>query len=302
MVDEPNRVVLVTGACGFAGWNLRRLSHPGQTIVPVGHRNVGKGIRRCDLTDYREVKALFSAVRPNAVIHLAAIADPNQCEKYPAASRRLNVDAAVSVAKLCEEYNAKLVFASTDLVFSGNKAPYKESDPPAPLSRYGEQKADAEEGILKRCRRATVCRLPLMFGDSSPYSANFLHPLLHALENGKKPALFVDEFRTPTGVLSVAEGLLSALHCNHRILHLGGPERVSRYDFGIAVAQVTGYSESAIEPIRQGDLAMPAPRPRDVSLDSTLAYGIGYAPQSVLSELKRLRCIGSVRKSRFLHD
>lgn len=102
---------------------------------------------------------------------------------------------------------------------------------------------------------------------------------------GRSLTLFVDEFRTPVAARSAADGVLMALETSDGILHLGGRERVSRYDLGIILAEMLGADPGLILPGHKRDRTVGAPRPPDVSLDSSRAYALGYDPPPLREEL-----------------
>jgi len=290
---DPRPRLLVTGAGGFLGHNV--------CAAAVEHYEVfGTVLRRAstlrelrtvqtDITDFAALKDCLDAVKPHGVIHTAAAADPAYCQQHPQESWRINVQAAANLAGLCADRHIALIFTSTDLVFDGLHAPYKETDPVSPVNIYGEHKALAEQNILERHPTAAVCRLPLMFGMRGSELASFLAPLLRLMHEGKQVVLFTDEYRTPVSGATAARGLLLALHNQVRgILHLGGKESISRYDFGTMVARVFAFTGATLLAARQQDVPCAAPRPRDVSLDSSLAYKLGYAPPPLIEELETL--------------
>jgi dTDP-4-dehydrorhamnose reductase len=247
----------------------------------------------CDLTHPGDLRELFRQVAPDAVVHCAAAAQPDFCHARPAESYPINVEAAVSLAELCAHATVPYVFVSTDLVFDGTRPPYREEAPVCPISVYGEQKAVAERTIRERHPGAVICRLPPIFGDPGPASASFIQPWIAALRGGRELRLFVDEFRTPVGVGAAAKGLLMALTVGAGILHLGGRERISRYDLGILLAEILGADPGLIKPGRQRDRSVGAPRPPDVSLDSSRGYALGYDPPPLRQELgTALRSLG----------
>jgi len=108
------------------------------------------------------------------------------------------------------------------------------------------------------------------------------------LREGRELSLFTDELRTPVGARTAAKGLLMALGVGDGILHLGGRERISRYDLGIRLAGMLGADVGLIKPGRQRDRTVGAPRPPDVSLDSSRAYSLGYDPPALREELKKV--------------
>ncbi len=287
------RKLLITGASGFLGWNICHtvkdrwevfgtvFSHPTEIT--------GVNILKVDLTDFRELKDIFQLVRPDAVIHTAAKSKPDFCQVNRIESQKINVDASVNIAKLCADYSIPCIFTSSDLVFNGLSAPYREEDRVCPISFYGEQKVLAEEGMIRNYPKVTVCRMALMFGTPGPYAASFIQPMIKAMREGRELPLFIDEFRTPISARSAVQGLFLALEKVSGTLHLGGIERISRYHFGKLAADIFGIRDARLLPCRQKDLDMTAPRPPDVSLDSTKALALGFEPLPLEEELKRLR-------------
>lgn len=289
------RRLLVTGAGGFLGWNLcRELANTWDVVGTVRSQPVplpSVHSVRLDLTDHALLRRTFREVRPDGVIHAAAISRPDRCQLEPSESARINVDVSVMLAELCAEAGIPLAFTSSDLVFDGRNAPYREEDPVSPVSIYGEQKAKAEEEILKRWPSAVVCRMALMFGDGGPGGASFLQPMVRAMRKGEPLKLFVDEVRTPLSGRDAAAGLALALESASGILHLGGPERISRFDFGRLVAEVLNLPGAVLVPTRQRDVSTPAPRPPDVSLDSSRARRLGFRPKPLRKALEDLPAI-----------
>ncbi|WP_419655682.1 dTDP-4-dehydrorhamnose reductase [Desulfosarcina variabilis str. Montpellier] len=284
--------LLVTGASGFLGWHVIHhamrhwdvygicLSHP----VAIS----GASILRTDISRYPDLKKCFLDIMPDAVIHTAAISDPNVCEQTPAQTSAINTQASIHLAGLCAEADIPCVFTSTDLVFDGTDAPYTEDDTPCPVNHYGEQKVLAENGMKNVYPSTVICRLPLMFGDPGPVAKNYLQSLIRALSEGPQPKLFIDEYRTPISGRSAAHGLMIALQAQPPIIHLGGPTCISRYEFGCLVADVLGVPRSTIISCRQKDIEMPAKRPPDVCLDSHRANAMGFCPRPIREELECL--------------
>jgi dTDP-4-dehydrorhamnose reductase len=146
----------------------------------------------------------------------------------------------------------------------------------------------AERGIRARCPDAILCRMPLMFGDPGPSGASFIQPWIAALRESRPLQLFTDEFRTPVSGRTAAAGLLLALEKASGVLHLGGRTRLSRYEFGVILAELLEADAGLIRPVRQAEIATAAPRPPDVSLDSRKAYALGYDPPHLREDLRQV--------------
>jgi dTDP-4-dehydrorhamnose reductase len=281
--------LLITGASGFLGWHLCELASNKWDIYGTYFSHYleipGAKLVKVDLTDFGELKRVFQEIQPSAVIHTAALSQPNYCQTHQEESHSINVTASLNIAGLCADNSIPCVFTSTDLVFDGVKGCYKETDRVNPLNIYGEHKVMAEVGMLQRYPQTAICRMPLMFGDATPTATSFLQSFLKTLREGKELKLFTDEFRTPVNGKTAAEGLLLALEKVQGIIHLGGKERISRYDFGGLLVEIFEIPNAKIQPSQQKDVKMAAPRASDVSLDSSKAFELGYTPLSLPEQL-----------------
>ncbi len=285
--------ILITGASGFLGWNLCQIAQTDWEVHGIYHQHpieiLDVSIHQLDLTNFDLVKGSIDLIAPDAIIHTAAASSPNFCQEYPDKSYQINVSAAQRLADICATRKIPFVFTSTDLVFDGIQPPYSETDPVSPINIYGEQKVAAEREILSVYPQAKICRMPLMFGMTPPTATSFIQPWIQSLATGQKLQLFVDEFRTPVSAITAAQGLLMVLRSSTSgIIHLGGKERISRYDFGCLLADVFGWNLSLIYPISQRDLQMTAPRAADVSFDSGKAIELGYHLPSLRRELESI--------------
>jgi len=290
--------ILLTGASGFFGWNLCQLADEHWKIYGVVNkhpfREANVQILNIDITRYQELKKAIFEVKPDCVIHAAAISNANDCENYPEESFKVNVTATANIAGLCSDLRVPTVFISTDLIFGGTSPPYSETDEPNPVNRYGEQKIQAEIEIESHYPRMSIARLPLMYGVRGPFSHNFFEGFLQQMESGNELNLFTDEYRSLVDVGSAIDGVFLAMDRFQGKIHLGGHQSISRYEFGEMMAEAFEISNPKIIPAKQQDVPMAAARPADVSLDSSKAFAVGYDPllpkeglQGVKNQLKR---------------
>ena len=287
--------LLITGASGFLGWNIAQKAKAEWTVIGTHHSHSANipGITpvKIDLTKFNDLKTLFREKKPAAVIHTAALSEPNFCQENQNTSYRINTEAAINLAGFCCDLDIPCLFTSTDLVFDGLNPPYSEEDKPSPLNVYGEHKLLAEIGMKNRCASVVICRMPLMFGSSGAPESSFLQPLLRRMRSGAAVNLFVDEFRTPLSGKNAAEGLIIALEKLPDVVHFGGVERISRYEFGKLAMEVFNYQNANLNPCKQQDIQMPAPRPRDVSLTNAKALQMGFRPEPLKVSLERLKAV-----------
>ncbi len=287
--------LLVTGASGFLGSNLCRIAAGTWDVIGTVHSHplTIPGVRmiRSNITCFSDLKKIFTESAPDAVIHAAAVSRPEICQVEPVRTHKVNVDASINLAGLCAEHDIPCVFTSSDLVFDGLTPPYKEKDPVSPVNRYAEQKVCAELGMTDRYPHATICRMPLMFGAAPPHASSSLQPIICAMRRGCKIKLFTDEYRTPVSAGSAAGGLLLALGQPGNLYHLGGSERLSRFEFGKKAARLFKLDDAFLIPCLAKEVQTAAPRAPDVSLNSRKARAMGFLPLSVEEELKQLKDI-----------
>lgn len=291
------QTILVTGAAGFLGWWLaRELAARGHTVHGTSRDGAGMPPgttgHALELRDGGEAgAALIARLRPAAAFHLAALSDPDACAKDPELARRVNALAPARLAAAAREAGAWLVQASTDLVFDGTRAPYAEDDPPAPLGPYMASKAEAERSVLAVSPGFLVVRVALLYGLAGGRKGAFSGVLLEKLRSGQPVTLFADQFRTPVLVQDAAALLADLLPLRPGgLLHLGGPERVSRHAHGVALARAFGLDPTLCEPGRLADVPGLAPRPADVSLRTERLVGlVGRAALPIEAGCRRAR-------------
>lgn len=298
MSSLPDWNILITGASGFlGGWLVREAI--GKGVVHALYRRrkpalAGARWHRCDLSRGDEVEDLFAEAHPSVVIHAAAEANLDWCERNPELARAANVVATELVAECCREVGARLIYVSTDMVFDGKKGWYAEDDPVSPISLYGRTKADAERVVRERASDWVVARTALMYGDPAGGGSSFSVWLESQLLAGETVGLFVDQYRTPLFVRDAARALLELAASSFQgTIHLAGPDRLNRYEFGLILAEGLNLNTGLIRRAKLDDVPLAAPRPRDLSLRTDLARATlktaFLSPREAVQEMARLR-------------
>jgi dTDP-4-dehydrorhamnose reductase len=283
-------------SAGAGSWGRTWRWRPGEDAV-VAARTPGPRatarFERLDATDPGRIERFLDGLRPARILQCAALSSAADAEARPELARALNVDLPASVALWCARTGARLVHVSTDLVFGGREPPatgFREEDPPAPLSVYGRSKAAGEAAVLEACPSALVVRLPLLCGDSFGRGRGASDSLLAAIARGERPTLFSDEWRTPLDVADAARALVELAGADASgLLHVAGPDRLSRHELGLVVLQSRGMSaEAAAAAIRSGtrsEAGMERVRARDASLDARRAASFLATPLAVDPEV-----------------
>lgn len=285
---------LITGAGGQFGSVL--LAH----LVGARHDAVGwvspRGPQpragRCealDLCDAARVTALLEQTQPRVIVHAAAVTSVQAAYDDPEAARRTNVDATKRLAEWAGRHGARLVFISTDMVFDGSAAPYDESAATCPVSRYGRSKADAEEAVRAIGGDALIVRLPLLYGLPAVDRSTTFVGQLAALRAGRELRLFTDEFRTPIELGDAARAVIEAAASTATgVLHVAGPQRLSRYEMIAIAARALGIERPNLTAISRVEAVGPEPRPGDLSLSCRRFESLfGPAPGRPMAEAMR---------------
>jgi dTDP-4-dehydrorhamnose reductase len=269
--------LLITGISGFLGWNLAR--HLNSLYRLYGtYLDHPVDLKECeclafDLTQLDKIEKLCSAIRPKFIVHTAALSDADLCETRRKEALTLNTFATRELAKVASYLEAKLIYVSTDLIFNGEKGMYVEADSPAPPNYYGKTKHLGELEIMNNCGNYVIVRPSLLYGRSNGLNQNFLEKMEQKAIRGSKLDLFTDQFRTPLYIgdaVVAVERLISDKNLKG-LFHLGGPERMSRFEFGEVFCRVFNFSRSLLAPCRLVESGLPAPRPKDCSLRSDKA-------------------------------
>jgi len=267
---------LITGASGQLGGHVlvqvARSVEPAALLALAGHGpvpDVGAQVERADLADAERLRHLARDWRPTHVIHMGAMTAVQACYEQPRLAEAVNVHATAALVEAAAAARARLVYVSTDMVFDGSAAPYAEDDEPRPLSRYGRTKHAAEQPVLEY-ERGLVVRVPLMYGYPVTSRETTFVRQMRALRERSALRLFTDEFRTPVALSDAARALIGLAGSEATgVLHISGPERLSRYELIERCAQYLGIDRPNLVVASRCDIGAPEPRPADLSLDGS---------------------------------
>jgi dTDP-4-dehydrorhamnose reductase len=250
--------VLVLGASGYVGGVIYTgLAARHEMVGTSGSRAV-PGLRPADL---REEAALaeLAAGGYDLIVHSAGVADLGVAEADPGLATALNVRSTQVIVDAIAGSATKLLFLSSDNVFAGTADSYTEDDERSPINAYGRSKAAAEDVTLAAGRHLVI-RLPLMFG-RSPYADRFLDRLA-----GPRTPAQTDVVCAPLYLPSLP-GLIEALADRTGVLHVAGPDVVTRFELMTGIQRALRLPTEVV-PVREADSAQPDLRPRRLVLRS----------------------------------
>lgn len=281
---RPGRV-FIAGASGMLGRDLVRafvargwyVVSPFRDQFDIGHRNHLEALRKGDWGPF------------DWVINAAAYTQVDQAQTHIAEAERTNHIGAGLLAFTAREIGARFVHFSTDFVFDGqSQRPYREEDPPNPLSVYGQSKRNGEEAVMREHPSAIVVRTSWLFGLRG---RSFPRTMIEAWRAGKALRVVADQTGRPTYTRDLAARVaeLVTLDPPPGFLHLAGPDVWTWHQFAVqaiqAFAKVT-KDERPIEvkPIATSEWPTPAKRPPYSVLDLSKSESLGLAPMRAMSE------------------
>jgi len=285
--------LLITGASGLLGLNLSFLANNlGYDVVGLVHSHPLQGVpftvRVVDLLNTINAIKIVEESQPNAIIHCAAVADIREAEKSPSLTRRLNVDVPGIIATTAFNRGIPLIHISSDAVFDGTKGDYIENDPPNPLSVYAHSKLAGERIVQKSNPNALIARV-VFYGWSLSGNRSLSEFFYNHLQDGKPVKGFIDTFFSPLYVEDLGEILLEMLEKELKgLYHVVSPESLSKFDFGVKIAEKFGYDPGLIEPINMSEIKREAPRSLNLTLNpNKLQDDLGHKLPSVKSGIDR---------------
>jgi dTDP-4-dehydrorhamnose reductase len=267
--------IVLTGASGQLGVYLQqRLARSRHDVIAWSHlvRGDWSGVTfvPVDLMDEAATLSALESANPDAVLHAAAISSAAEVARDPETARAVNFHGTQRIADWCRSRRRRLVYTSTDMVFDGSKAWNGEDDLPAPIIEYGRTK-HAAEGAVLTVERGLVARIALLFGPSRSGKESYFDQAVAALQRGESRAFFDDEFRTPLHYQIAADALVLLLDSGYSgCIHIGGTERVSRFELMRRVAQSIGIDPNLVRSNQRRDVPGVEQRPADLSLDTSL--------------------------------
>lgn len=276
--------LLITGAGGFVAGSVIAQAPKNMELHALA-RHEPEGLpasvrfHAADITDHAAMDALLEQVRPDVVLHTAAMANIDTCQAQPEMAHAVNRIATAHLAERCGKMGARLVFCSTDTVFDGSKGMYTEDDAPGPVNVYAETKVAAEQAVLAASGHNIVARLSLVMGLPVIGKGNsFLADLMRKLAKGETMNFPFNEIRTPIDVITLGSALLELCELDiGGILHLSGNTRVDRYTMAGRIANHLGISVEQRKLILGTDsnaIEGRAKRPNDASMSNVRARGL----------------------------
>lgn len=269
--------ILVTGANGFLGKKIMRMFSGDFEVVGTFHSKEDKNLIKMDICDAGEVKETLSRVRPDWVIHTAAITDVDLCDVDPELAWKTNCTGSFNIVNTCRDEQIRLLAISTDYVFSGRNSPYTEGAHPDPLGFYGLTKFIGENVILSLKKDAIVIRFTILYGYNDPCDKpSFTMDVIKKLSANKEVLIDDDRIKYPILVDDVALNIKRLIKSDESgVFHFSSKEPITRYQWACLIADVLGLRSNFIRKVKPRVFLN---RPFNVQLVNTRNYGLRFKP------------------------
>jgi dTDP-4-dehydrorhamnose reductase len=262
--------ILVTGASGLLGLNFGLQYARQHTIIGVVNSqplpDVPFEVCQVNLAQPGAAQAVIRSTKPDVILHCAAVANLDICERQPELARRLNSEVPGEIAAEARRARIKLVHISTDAVFDGLTGGYSERSTPNPINAYARTKLDGEIAVSAANPDAIIARVNF-YGWSLSGTRSLGELFFNNLHIGRRMNGFTDVLFCPLQVNVLAEILMKMIEKKlGGLFHTVSSECLTKYDFGCRVARQFGLDESLIAPVSWLEGQLAAPRSPNLSL------------------------------------
>jgi len=242
LVSKTSEKATEKGNEAYSGYN----THKPKFGVPV----------RLDICNRMVLDKIFKDIRPEVVIHAAALTNVDKCEEDKKLAWKVNVDGTRNIAELSSKHEAFLIYVSTDYVFSGEKGMYEETDQTSPVNYYGVTKLEGEKTVKATADEWCIARPSVIYGSiPAAGKVNFALWVLEKLEKREPIKIITDQYVSPTLNTNLAEMILEAAERRLTgVYHLAGSTPINRYNFARFLAETLKLNQNLIKPAKSDEM------------------------------------------------
>lgn len=246
--------VLVTGVGGQLGHDVVR------ELEQRGHEVTGVGREEMDITDAEKVRKIIRDCVPDSVIHCSGYKAVDRAEDEADQCLKVNVEGTKNIAEICAELDCKMIYISTDFVFSGEgERPWETDDAAGPISVYGRTKYEGEDEVKSRLDKFFIVRISWVFGKNGN---NFVKTMLRIGQENGAVKVVDDQIGSPTYTRDMAVLLADMVQTEkYGVYHASNEGFCSWYDFAKEIFRLAGMDDVSVTPITSDQFPAKAKRP-----------------------------------------
>lgn len=288
--------VVITGGAGLLALNIAAYKKKDWkiTLIVRNHDVFIEGVftEKISLDNETDIFNCLSNLKPDLIIHAAGLTNIEYCEENHYETRLSNVIISKNIATVARKLNIKHVHISTDHFSRSDKQFSTEDEIELPINEYAHSKLEAEINVIKSNDKSLILRTNF-FAWGSSRKESISDFIINKLRNNCEVSLFDDIFFTPILSDTLVDKMESLISINTSgIYNLVGKERVSKYEFGLLIADIFGLDRTLIKKSSIKDARLKVKRPLDMSLSSTkIEKNIGLGETTLMSDLENLKLI-----------
>jgi dTDP-4-dehydrorhamnose reductase len=268
--------VLITGGSSLLGKYLHDTTPAGIRADYTWYSHYCPWTRHhLDVTDPDQVAYVMGKIKPEAIIHMAAIGSVDWAQQNYRPAWDVNVEGTRHILEAARDLGARVLLTSSNAVFSGEDPPYREDSELAPVNAYGKIRVQNERIVMKE-QNYQIVRLFLLYGwEPEGARGNWASSAFRKLSDGQKLRVVDDRWYMPTYAADAARAIWSLLDQGQSgVYHVAGDDRVTLHDFVATVAEQWQFPQSLVEPCPFAGLGI-APRPVDTTYDLSKLHALG---------------------------
>lgn len=272
--------ILVTGSSGMLGKDIVEILSKDVDCFVVGfsrtvnpylstdHQVIG------DLTDLEFLSSSLDEIKPDVIIHCAAIVNVDECETNKRVAEALHRDVTGILARY-KSGSTRFIHISTDSVFDGQKGSYTEEDTPNPINYYAKTKRDGEIVVLENNHNAVVIRTNI-YGYHLEHGKSLVEWAINNLKQGKSINGFTDVYFNPVYTKQLGEVIKDIIPTKYfkGILNVTSKDYCSKYEFLLRIARQFNFNPNLIEKNSVRSFEFLAPRPVNTTLNADLLKSV----------------------------
>lgn len=285
--------IYITGIYGMLGYALS-----------IRFKKLGFNVSGCDIVEneYKQIDLLkdfdkfekdVKKCKPSLLIHTVSMIDIDECERNTGIADEINVSLTERVANFCKDNKIKMVYISSASVYDmtdpdNQTGRSSEKDKPSPQNYYSQTKLFAEEKVLSASKQNIVLRANI-FGWNKQNKAGFAEFVYNSIRHDPQVDLIDDYYFSPVFTETVAE-VIKALIENKQsgIFNVGCQDKISKYDFGVMLCDIFGFSKKGLNKISLNDGIFKVKRSSNIATDQFKLDPYFNTP-SIIGELRKFR-------------
>ena len=266
-----NKKVLLTSESGFfsSTWSIdTKIQYKNFTLSrsKKKNKNFFKNFK-INFNNLKNIDIVVNKIKPDIILHTAAITDVDLCEKDQKLSKKVNYDLTKKISNICKKKKIKLIFISTDQVFSKNLNNI-ETQKMSPINIYSLHKSMAEKYILDNLQDYLIIRTNF-FGIAPKNKKSFIDFVYSNLNLNKKINLITDIIHNPISIHLLIKYITKLININaFGVFHISSNEKISKYQLGMIIAKIFNLDNTIISKSKLSNFSFKAQRPNYMYLNN----------------------------------